>query len=276
MKQKNKMIRRKVRILLLLVWILTGISLLAPYLVPNDPYKTNALFMKEAPSLQFPFGTDHLGRCICSRVLMGMKTSVFSALLLVLLTMVIGTIIGIAAGYYGGILDNVIMRLTDILLAFPQMVLAIAIAGILGGNMIHAMIALGITGWTLYARLARGLVMSLKQEDFVGAALLSGNSDIRIMLVHILPNIAGEIIVNASIQIGTTMLEFAGLSYLGLGVQVPEAEWGSMINEARGYMQQAPWAVLAPGIALFITTAVFNLLGDTVSEYMKIRSTYNE
>jgi peptide/nickel transport system permease protein len=142
--------------------------------------------------------------------------------------------------------------------------------------MTNAMLALGITGWTLYARLARGQVMAIKQEEFIHAARLSGSSSLQIMMVHILPGIAGEMIVNASIQMGTTMLGLAGLSYLGLGVQVPEAEWGSMINEAKGYMQQAPWAVLAPGIALFVTAAAFNLLGDALRDRFGTRSNDHE
>ncbi|OYP47392.1 hypothetical protein CG709_03380 [Lachnotalea glycerini] len=177
------------------------------------------------------------------------------------------------AGYYGGIWDFIIMRIADIMLAFPQMVLAIAVAGILGGSMINAMIALGIAGWTLYARLARGKVLSLKNEEFIYAARLGGNSNTRIMFVHVLPNLVGELIVNASIQIGSVMLGFAGLSYLGLGVQVPKAEWGSMVSEGLSYMQQAPWAVLAPGLALFLTVVIFNLFGEALSDYMGIRKT---
>ncbi len=275
-KISKSLARRRIVFFLLLVLLLFIISLLAPYLVPNDPYATNAAYMKAAPSPEFPFGTDKLGRCIFSRVLMGTRLSIFCSLSLVMGTMVAGTLLGVAAGYYGGIFDNILMRLVDILLAFPQMVLAIAVAGVLGGNMTNTMLALGITGWTLYARLARGQVMSLKQEEFIDAARLSGNSSLRIMAVHILPNVAGEMIVNAAIQVGATLVGFAGLSFLGLGVQVPEAEWGSMINEARGYMQQAPWAALAPGAALFITVAVFNLLGDALSDYMEIRGAGHE
>lgn len=269
-------VRKRVVFFSILGLVLLGISLLAPYLVKNDPYETNAFYMKAAPNLQFPFGTDKLGRCVFSRVLFGSRTSIFPSLLLVCITMVAGTLLGMLAGYYGGILDQIIMRLVDIILAFPQMVLAIAVAGVLGGSILNAMIALGMTGWTLFARLARGQVMRLKHEEFIHAARLSANSNLRILFVHILPNIAGEILVNASIQIGSTMLGIAGLSYLGLGVQVPEAEWGSMINEAKGYMQEAPWAVLAPGIALFITVVIFNLLGDAFSEYIGMRRTNDE
>lgn len=275
-KRSPDRIRRRVILFLSLAIILTVISLLAPYFVPNDPYATNASMIKAAPSLAYPFGTDELGRCIFSRVMVGAWTSISSALLLVLATMAFGTVCGVLAGYYGGVLDTVISRLIDIFLAFPQMVLAVAVAGILGGNLANAMIALGVTGWTLYARLARGRVLSLKQEEYIEAARLSGNSHLRIMVCHILPNIMGEIVVNGSIQIGVMMLGFAGLSYLGLGVQVPEAEWGSMINEARTFIQQAPWAVLAPGCALFVTVAIFNLLGDALSEFFGIRGANRE
>ncbi|MDO5294152.1 MAG: ABC transporter permease [bacterium] len=276
MSNSRKQKKRNVYILLALVLVLTGISLAAPYLIPNDPYETNALFAKAAPSAQFPFGTDKLGRCVFSRVLMGAKTSIFSALILVVITMVVGTALGTIAGYYGGIVDGVIMRIADIFLSFPQMVFAIAVAGVMGGTMINAMIALGLTGWTLFARLARGRVMALKEEEFVQAAKLTGNNSARIMRVYLLPNYIGEMVVNASIQIGTTMLGFAGLSFLGLGVQVPQAEWGSMISEARGYLQLAPWAVIAPGIALFITVSVFNLLGDALSEYFEVGGNVHE
>lgn len=274
-KSNNKKSKRIIIFLIIIASMLI-ISLLAPYIVPNDPYQTNSAYLRVKPSMQFPFGTDKLGRCVFSRVLMGAKTSIFASLVLVTITMVVGTLLGIISGYYGKVIDQIVMRIADILLAFPQMVLAIAVAGILGGSMLNAMLALGISGWTLYARLARSKVLALKNEPFIQAAKLSGNSDFKIMTTHILPNIIGEIIVNASIQIGSTMLGFAGLSYLGLGVQIPKAEWGSMINEGRAYIQQAPWTVLAPGIALFLTVIIFNLFGDMLSDYFGIKETQDE
>lgn len=264
-------VRRRIVFSLFFVFLFIGISVLAPSLVPNDPYAIQALYRKGAPVMEFPFGTDKLGRCIFSRVLMGTRTSVFSALFVVIASMAAGTGLGLAAGFYGGMFDRLVMRICDVFLAFPQMVLAIAVTGLLGGNMVNAMIALGLTGWTSYARLARGLVMGIKKEAYISAARLSGDGALRIMAVHILPGIAGELIVNGSLQIGTVMIGFAGLSYLGLGVSAPEAEWGSMINEAMGYMQQAPWAVLAPGAALFVTVLVFQLLGDSLRDYFGVR-----
>lgn len=251
---------------LTLALLLVAVSILAPFIAPNDPNATHADFMKAAPSMRFPLGTDKLGRCILSRVLMGAPASVFSALALVGLSFAAGTLLGMLCGYYGGILDEVVMRIADILLAFPQMVLAIAVAVVLGGGLVNAMIALGITSWTLYARLARSSVLKLKKEPFLAAAKFSGSGSGRILFRHILPNIAGPLLVSAATQIGTMMIGIAGLSFLGVGVIPPQAEWGSMINEARAYMQLAPWAVMAPAAAVVITIIVFNCLGDAVRD----------
>ena len=160
---------------------------------------------------------------------MGARTSIFSAVVLVAVTFVIGTVLGMIAGWYGGAVDSIIMRIVDIMLAFPQMVLAIAVAGILGGGMINAMLAMGLSGWTLYARLARAQVIAMKNEPFISAARLSGCSNIKIMLHYLLPCMLGSLIVNAATQLGVMMIGIAGLSFLGIGVTEPHAEWGSMI-----------------------------------------------
>lgn len=268
--ENRNYIKRNVILLLLLILMIVVISLLAPHLVPNDPYETNALYRKGAPNLKYFFGTDKLGRCIFSRVIMGTRTSIVSALLVVAASLTTGTVLGVLAGYYGGFLDRVVTGICDIFLAFPQMILAIGVAGLMGGTMTNAILALALTGWTTYARLSRGLVMALKNEAYISAARLSGSTGLEIMVEHILPGIAGELLVNASLQISSVMIGFAGLSYLGLGVLVPEAEWGSMISEAVGYMQQAPWAVMAPGAALFITVLLFQLLGDSLRDYFGV------
>ncbi|SFR65560.1 ABC transporter permease [Anaeromicropila populeti] len=243
-------------------------SLIAPYLTPNDPYETNVLLGKLAPCKSYPFGTDSLGRCVLSRVMVGAKTSIFSALVLVFITFAFGTLIGIISGYFGGIFDSILMRFVDILLAFPSMVLAIAVAGILGGGLINAMLALGLTAWTTYARLARSHVLAIKEEDFIKAAKINGSSKTAIMFKHLLPNIIGPLVVNATVQIGSTMMGIAGLSFLGLGVQVPHAEWGSMVSEARTCFQLAPWTVFGPGIAIIITIMIFNCFGDSVQNIL--------
>ena len=262
--------RRRLIAFLILAGLLVLVSLLAPLLCPNDPNATSAAAMNRPPCAEYPFGTDRYGRCICSRVLMGARTSIFSAVALVAVTFAAGSILGLLAGWYGGVVDTLVMRLADVMLAFPQMVVAIAVAGILGGGMGNAMLAMGITGWTLYARLARAQALTLKEEPYVHAARLSGCGGWTIMTRTLLPNMLGPLLVTAATQIGVMMIGIAGLSFLGIGVTEPQAEWGSMINTSRAYMQLAPWAVLAPAVATIITVMVFNCLGDCVRDWLDV------
>lgn len=259
-------LRHKTCFFMLLAATLILIAILAPFIVPNDPNATDAANMNAAPDAEHFFGTDRYGRCVFSRVIMGTRTSIFSAVILVAVTGTLGTLLGIIAGWYGGAIDSIIMRMVDIMLAFPQMVLAVAVAGILGGGMINAMLAMGLSGWTLYARLARAQVIAVKNEPFISAARLSGCSDIKIMFKYLLPCMLGSIIVNAATQLGVMMIGIAGLSFLGIGVSEPNAEWGSMINQSRAYMQIAPWATLAPAGATIVTVMVFNCLGDCLRD----------
>lgn len=264
--------KKRLIVFLTLAAMLVILSLIAPLIVPHDPNATNATSMNAAPCREYPFGTDRYGRCVLSRVLMGARTSVFSASALVLATFVFGTVLGLAAGWYGGAADSIIMRLADIMLAFPQMVLAIAVAGILGGGMLNAMLAMGISGWTLYARLARAQVIAIKNEPFIAAARLEGCSGLRILLRDVLPCTLGPLIVNAATQLGVMMIGIAGLSFLGIGVTEPHAEWGSMINQSRAYMQLAPWAVLAPAAATVVAVMIFNCLGDALRDYLDVEA----
>jgi peptide/nickel transport system permease protein len=263
---RNARLRHKTCFFMLLAAALLLIAILAPVIVPNDPNATDAANMNAAPDAEHFFGTDRYGRCVFSRVIMGTRTSIFSAVILVGVTGALGTFLGIIAGWYGGAIDSIIMRMVDIMLAFPQMVLAVAVAGILGGGMINAMLAMGLSGWTLYARLARAQVIAVKNEPFISAARLSGCSDIKIMFKYLLPCMLGSIIVNAATQLGVMMIGIAGLSFLGIGVSEPNAEWGSMINQSRAYMQIAPWATLAPAGATIVTVMVFNCLGDCLRD----------
>lgn len=249
--------------------VLVLLALLSGVIAPNDPYATNAALIRKGPSAAYLFGTDNLGRCVFSRVLVGARTTIAATFILVAISFVIGILIGMLCGFYGGIVDEVLMRIADLMLAFPQMVVAIAVAGVLGGGLGGAMIALGITMWTSFARLARSHTLSIKNEPYIQAARLLGKSGPRILLIHIMPNILEPVLINALTQIGTTMIGISGLSFLGLGVVAPQAEWGSMINEARAYIQIAPWAVLFPAAATVITIIVFNYLGDAVMEYRK-------
>ncbi len=262
----SRAVRTRLTVFLILAGLLVLFAVLAPAITPNDPNATSALNMNEAPSARFPFGTDRYGRCVLSRVFVGARTSIFSAVVLVLITFIFGAGVGMLAGWYGGAVDAVVMRLADVLLAFPQMVLAIAVAGLLGGGMGNAMLALGVTGWTIYARLARAQTLALKNEPYVCAARLSGCGTASILFKTLLPGMLGPLTVSAATQLGTTMIGIAGLSFLGIGVTEPQAEWGSMINGMRAYLQLAPWAVLAPAAATVLTVMVFNLLGDAVRD----------
>ena len=263
-------IRRRLTVLLILTGLLVILSLLAPLLCPNDPNATSAALINQGPQKGYPFGTDRYGRCVFSRVLMGARTSIFSAAALVAITFVAGSLLGLIAGWYGGVADAIVMRLADVMLAFPQMVLAIAVAGILGGGMGNAMLAMGVTGWTLYARLARAEVLTMKEEPYVQAARLSGCGDIPIILKTLLPNALGPLAVNAATQLSVMMIGIAGLSFLGIGVTEPQAEWGSMLSASRAYIQLAPWAVLAPAGAVLVTVMIFSLLGDCVRDRLDV------
>lgn len=260
----------KIIIVSVLALVIVLSTVFAGILAPNDPYATSAMAIRQAPGGQFPFGTDNLGRCVFSRVLYGGRTTIAATFLLVFISFAVGTIVGMLCGYYGGILDVVLMRLADIMLAFPQMVVAIAVAGILNAGMTGAMIALGITMWVSFARLARSHTLSIRNEAYIQAAIFAGKNDLYIIMVHIFPGLLAPVLTNALTQIGTTMIGLSGLSFLGLGVVPPKAEWGSMISEARAYIQIAPWAVLFPALATVITIIVFNYLGDVVMDYREV------
>lgn len=267
MRARNRGGRRFLTLAALTAAVLLA-CVLAPNLAPNDPYATNAAASCQPPSARYPLGTDELGRCVMSRVLAGARTSVVSSAALVAILFTVGTALGAAAGYLGGRVDAFVVALTDFFLAFPQMVLAVAVAGILGGGLANAMLALGLTGWSGYARLARSRVMAVRQEPYIEAARMADNTETRIFFRYVLPNVLGPLAVNGAMQVGVTMLDLAGLSFLGLGAQVPKAEWGAMINQSRSLLQLAPWTVLAPGAAIFLTVSVFNLLGDGIRDAM--------
>ena len=223
------------------------------------------------PSWAHPLGTDRYGRDMLSRVIIGSTISIYATLLLVAVITMIGTVIGIICGWCGGKTDTILMRISDVFLAFPGLVFALAVAGVLGGGIQNAIIALAVISWPKFARLARGLTLAQKDSAYMMAAKLSGSSTPKLLAKHILPNIAGPVLVTSVLDIGTMMMELAGLSFLGLGVKPPMAEWGNMINDGRSMLQIAPWMVLAPGAAIFITVMIFNLLGDTVRDYMDPR-----
>jgi ABC-type dipeptide/oligopeptide/nickel transport system permease subunit len=239
--------------------------------MPNDPNRANIALAKRPPSGNFPFGTDWLGRCVYSRILAGASASVFSSIFVVAATLGIGATIGVMCGYLGGLVDTLLMRLVDIFLAFPGMVLALAVAGILGPGMRNAIIALVAVGWPQYARLARSCVLTLRRANFIYAAQLNGQSSVEIMCRHILPNVIRLLIVTASLSLGGTLTSISGLSFLGLGARPPLAEWGSMLSDGRSFLQQSPWLVLFPGLAILLTAILFNMLGDCVRDALDPR-----
>lgn len=254
-----------------LVLLLILLALAAPLIAPYDPL---AAEMKNAylpPSGEHLFGTDKLGRDCFSRILYGASYSLSSVLLLVAVIFAVGTSLGVAAGYFGGKTDTVIMRISDMMISFPGMILAIAIAGILGGSLINAIIALTIVSWTKYARLARSMVLKIKKRDFVEAAVVNGGKPLHILSRHIVPNILPLMVISAASDIGAMMMELAGLSFLGFGSQPPAPEWGLMLNEGRQQLQTAPWLMVFPGLAIFVTVVIFNLWGDALRDVLDPR-----
>ena len=252
--------------------ILAGTLLLfaacAAHLAPYDPYEQNLELSLLPPSAAHWMGTDRYGRDLFSRILSGARVSIFSALLVVAASALIGTLAGIFSGWLEGKTDTVLMQISDIFLAFPGMVFAIAFSGVLQSGMAGAVVSLILVSWPKYARLARNRVLALKHMPFIAAARLTGNGTWKMIGRHILPNLAGQTIVTAVLDIGTMMMELAGLSFLGLGVKPPMAEWGSMINDGRSMLQISPWMALSPGLAIFVTVMIFNLLGDTLRDFM--------
>lgn len=267
-KIKKNHIKGKLALFLILAAALLLVAIFAEYLCPYDPYAQNLMDAQKPPSMQYPLGTDRYGRDMLSRVIVGSTTSIFATLVLVAIITVVGTAVGILCGWCGGKTDTILMRISDVFLAFPGLVFALAVAGVLGGGVQNAIIALGAISWPKFARLARGLTLTQKASPYLMAARLSGSRTGKLLVKHVLPNIAGPILVTSVLDIGTMMMELAGLSFLGLGVKPPMAEWGSMISDGRVMLQTAPWMVLAPGGAIFVTVMIFNLLGDTVRDYM--------
>ncbi len=269
-KQKVRRNNIKLRLCFFLgvVAALLLVTLFADKIVPYDPYLQNYDISFQPPSSEHWMGTDRYGRDLFSRVLVGGQVSIFSTLALVVIISVFGTIVGVSCGYFGGKLDAVVMRISDVCLAFPGLVFALAVAALLNGGIVNAVIALAVISWPKYSRVARSQTLAQKSSPYVHAALLAGDTPMQVIFRHILPNILGPILVTAMLDIGTMMMELAGLSFLNLGAQPPTAEWGNMMSSGRSMLQIYPWIVLSPGFAIFITVMTFNLLGDTVRDYM--------
>lgn len=259
------------RLFIFLLSLTTGwivLALIAPLLAPHDPLATNFTKVLQPSSSEYPLGTDQLGRCVLSRLLYGARTSLLLTFMMIGIVFGLGVAVGVVAGFLRGLVDTLLMRLCDTLMAFPGLIFAIAVVGMLGPGLFNTVVALSVVWWAKYARMARSLVISLQQKEFVTAAAFSGARKIQIISRTILPNMLPPLIVMAMMDVGGMMLSISGLSFLGLGAQPPDPEWGAMLNEGRRYLQTAPWLLIYPGLAIFSTVIIFNLLGDSLRDVL--------
>ena len=259
----RRLLRRRSAVLgLIVIALFVALALLAPLVAPYDPAAQTWTAVRKPPSFAHWFGTDDVGRDILSRVIFGARASLLAGVISVAIALAIGVPLGMIAGYLGGFIDALISRITDAMLACPFLILAIALAAFLGPSLGNAMIAIGVTTTPIFVRLTRGQVMSVKVEDYVEAARAVGNPHWRIALVHILPNVAPALIVQATLAIAAAIIAEASLSFLGLGQQPPAPSWGSMLYSAQRFLVNQPWMAVWPGLAIFLTVLSFNLVGD--------------
>ncbi|MEP7208880.1 MAG: ABC transporter permease [Casimicrobiaceae bacterium] len=249
------------------------IAIFAPWVSPQDPLATSWGAIRKAPSAAHWFGTDEIGRDVLARVIWGARASLLAGMVSVLISLSLGVPIGLLAGYAGRWPDMLISRITDAMLASPFLILAIALAAFLGPSLTNAMIAIGISATPIFIRLTRAQVMAVKVEDYIEAARALGNSHLRIALRHILPNVVPPLIVQATLALAAAVIAEASLSFLGLGQQPPAPSWGSMLNTAKNYIDNAPWMAVWPGLSIFLLVLSFNLLGDGLRDALDPRHT---
>lgn len=258
-------------IAILLLVLLIGIAAIGPFLVSHDPFTMDLDQSKQSPSREHLLGTDAKGRDILSRMVSGARISLAVGILASALSLCIGTFFGLLAGYFGGKLDMLLTQLFDIFLAFPSLLLAIGISAVMPPGLSSAMLAITLVGWAGFARLVRGITLSLKEQTYVEASRALGATPARILYKHILPNAVPLLLVAGSLRVGGFILLEAALSFLGLGVQPPAPTWGSMISLNRDYINSAPWMVIFPGLAISITVISFNILGDFLRDKLDPR-----
>ncbi len=256
---------------LLVVAVLVVVAFLAPTIVPYDPNDQSFRIKLEAPSAEHWLGTDEFGRDILSRILIGTRVALGVGIVPVVMALLAGVTLGLISGYYGGGIDQVVMRLIDIMLAFPWLLLAIGIMAILGPGIQNVVIAVGIVYIPAFARIVRGSVLSIKEKEYIEAARAMGQPTSRIMVRHVLSNAWAPIIVLSTLSIGQAIIYAAGLSFIGLGTQPPDADWGVMLTSGREYLRDAPWLGFFPGLAILITVLAFNLFGDGLRDALDPR-----
>lgn len=256
----------------LLVVAISLCAVLAPFVVPHDPYKVNLVWRLRPPSWRHPFGTDELGRDIFSRVLLGTRISLQAAVVIIGLSLIFGTVIGTLGALAGGWVDEVLMRLTDSFLAFPYLIFAMLVSAVLGPSLPNAMLAISITWWPWYARLARGQILSVKNQLYVEAARAVGVGGLRLFFGYFLRNALSPLIVQATLDVGYAILLTSSLSFIGLGAQPPTPEWGRMVADGRQYLLSFWWVPIFPGMAIFVTVLGFNLIGDAIRDFADPRT----
>jgi peptide/nickel transport system permease protein len=268
----RRLLRRRGAMLgLAVVVAFVVLALFATWIAPQDPIATSWGAIRKPPSAEHWFGTDDIGRDVLSRVVWGTRASLFAGVVSVSISLLLGVPIGLAAGFLGSFVDGVISRITDAFLACPFLILAIALAAFLGPSLTNAMIAIGVSATPIFVRLTRAAVLNVKVEDYVEAARAVGNSPLRIALRHVLPNIAAPLIVQSTLAIAAAVIAEASLSFLGLGQQPPAPSWGSMLNTAKNYVDNAPWMAIWPGLSIFLLVLSFNLLGDGLRDALDPR-----
>lgn len=257
------------RICLIGIGLLILIAAFAPVLAPNDPTEVVLTARLKGPSAEFPLGTDNMGRCLLSRLMYGTRISLSVAIVITILSLTIGTIVGMFSGYKGGWIDGWMMRLCDIFLAFPSLVLVLVIIGVLGPGIQNIMIAMIAVHWLWYARVIRSNTLQLRNSDFVAAAKISGSSDMDIIILHIFPNLVPQILVLSTLDLASVIMHLSGFSFLGLGIQPPTPEWGIMISDGRDFIRTMPQLMAYPGMAIFLTVIFFNYLGDCLRDIVE-------
>ena len=268
----RRLLRRRGAMLgLFFVVFFVLMAIFAPLIAPYDPIATSWSAVRKAPSWEYLFGTDEIGRDVLSRIIWGAQASLMAGLVSVSISMALGIPIGLLAAYLGGWTDSLISRFTDAMLAVPFLILAIALSAFLGPSLGNAMIAIGVSAMPVFIRLTRAQVMAVKVEDYIEAARAVGNPHWRIALRHILPNVLPPLIVQATLSIAAAIIAEASLSFLGLGQQPPAPSWGSMLNTAKNYMDNAPWMAVWPGLSIFLLVLSFNLLGDGLRDALDPR-----
>ncbi|MFC0469208.1 nickel ABC transporter permease subunit NikC [Halalkalibacter kiskunsagensis] len=255
----------------LILCVLFLMALFAPWLAPNDPIAVNLAHKLQQPSLDYPLGTDQLGRCTFSRILYGARISIGFALLIFISALSLGLIIGIISGYKGGWVDQLLMRIGDGLMAIPSLLFVLGFVGIWGAGLKQVILGLILVQWVYYARVIRGMVLILKEQNYITAAKISGSSTWSIIKTHIVPNVLPSIAVMGTLEMGWAIMNLSSMSFLGLGVQPPTPEWGAMIHEGKSYIRTNPSLMLYPGLMIMLVVVTFNLLGESLSERFGIK-----